>query len=58
MMRAVEERARTQGVQRLALYVAETNTGAQRFYDRLGYRIVGSVKGAHETRLIAIKDLS
>jgi ribosomal protein S18 acetylase RimI-like enzyme len=58
IMQAAEERARAGGVTRLALYVLDTNTGAQRFYDRLGYRVVGSVRNAHETRLIAIKDLS
>jgi ribosomal protein S18 acetylase RimI-like enzyme len=58
IMQAVEDCARAGGVKRLALYVLDTNTGAQRFYDRLGYRIVGQVSTPLETRLIAIKDLS
>lgn len=38
LLQAGEDRARQQGARRLVLDVEERNTGARRFYDRLGYR--------------------
>ena len=45
MMHTVEDDLRIRGFQQLTLNVGQDNFGAQRFYDRLGYIIVGSDPG-------------
>jgi ribosomal protein S18 acetylase RimI-like enzyme len=44
LLHAGEEHARRQGAQRLVLDVEERNTGARRFYDRLGYRPASAIR--------------
>jgi ribosomal-protein-alanine N-acetyltransferase len=42
LMERVFDRARALGAQRATLEVRESNTGARRFYERLGFRVEGT----------------
>ena len=51
LLAAAERRARRGGARHLALLVTRPNGGAQRFYERHGYRHVGDLPGLVRPRL-------
>jgi [ribosomal protein S18]-alanine N-acetyltransferase len=54
LMQAAEDRLREIGVQLLRLEVAVDNLGAQAFYARESYRIVGRIRGYYLGKLDAL----
>lgn len=52
LLRSVTDHARRSGVRQLELAISAENPGAQRFYERQGFSVIGRVPGgfAHEGR--------
>ena len=44
------------GLSRMTLYVAATNEGANRFYERLGFRCARTVRSRITHRLLGIRE--